>query len=391
MTALTLGVLRETAPGERRVALVPDLVHTVDALGIAVLVERGAGAGALFHDESYAEAGADVVPRAEILRHADLLAGVRVPLLGPSHRFRPGQLLIAMLQPTLIPFQIRQWADQGVTAVGLDLVPDGLGAGHPVDALTSQARVSGYRAVLLAAERTRRCLPPWGSSEATFEPVRALVVGAGPAGLQAVDTACRLGALVHAHELRRRARQDATELGAALLDLPGLRPVDDGAALARTLDSELAELRQGLADSLPRFDIVIAALDPPGRPVPVLLTTKAVQAMRPGSVVVDLAVGSADSPGGNVECAEPDTLTLVGDAVTVIGAGNLPAQVPVTASTAYAHNVTALLRHLKRGGPLTIDLSDPVQAAVVATHHGSVLHEPTKRLLLEATAAAGTP
>ncbi|MDH6136854.1 NAD(P) transhydrogenase subunit alpha [Kitasatospora sp. MAA4] len=389
MTAMTLGVLRETAPGERRVALVPDLVHTLDALGVAVLVERGAGAGALFHDEAYAAAGAGVVSRAEILRHADLLVGVQAPHLGPTHRYRPGQLLVAMVASALTPFQLWQWADQGVTAIGLDLVPDTLGAGYPMDALASQARISGYRAVLIAAERLRRCLPPWGSTETTFEPVRALVVGAGPAGLQAVDTARRLGALVHAHELRRRARVEVAELGGTLLDLPGLRPVDDAAGLARALDSELAELRQGLADVLPRFDIVIAALDPPGRPAPMVLTTEAVQAMRPGSVVVDLTSGTSGTSGGNVQCAAPGILTLVGDALSVIGAGNLPAQAPVTASTAYAHNVSALLHHLKRSGPLTIDLSDPVQAAIVVTHHGSVLKRPTGQLLLGATAGAG--
>ncbi|WP_035844219.1 Rossmann-fold NAD(P)-binding domain-containing protein [Kitasatospora azatica] len=394
MTAMAVGVLRETAPGERRVALVPELVRVVGALGLTVLVEPGAGTRAWFPDEAYAAAGAGLVPHAELLRRADVLLGVQAPNLGPTHRFRPGQLLIGLLRPTLIPFLVRQWADQRLTAIGLDLVPQGMSAvgtsaARPVDARASQARVAGYRAVLTGAEHLSRCLQPWGSADTAFEPVRVLVIGADPAGLQAIDTARRLGALVHAHELRRQQRAEVVALGAALLDLPYLPPVVGAGGLARALDTEQDELRRGLAEVLPRFDLVLTAVEPADRRPPMLLTTEAVRAMQPGSVVVDLAVGPL---GGNVECAEADTRTLVGDGVTVMGAGNLPAQVPTTASIAYAHNVTALLHHLTRGGgPLTIDPTDPLQAAVLVTHRGSVLHPATWQLIIDATAAAGTP
>ncbi|MEV7782467.1 NAD(P) transhydrogenase subunit alpha [Kitasatospora sp. NPDC088351] len=385
---MTAGVLRETAPGERRVALVPELVRTVGALGLTVLVEPGAGTRAWCPDDAYTAVGARLVPRTDLLRRADILLGVQSPNLGLTHRFRPGQLLIALLRPTLIPFLVRQWADQGLTAIGLDLVPEKMSDGYPMDARTSQARIAGYRAVLTAADRLDRCLPPWGSTTASFEPVRALVVGAGAAGLQAVDTARRLGALVHVHELRRRERAEAVALGATLLDLPNLPPVTGAAGLAQALDTEQDELRHGLAAALPGFDLVFASVDPPDRPPPTLLTGDAVRAMRPGSVVVDLAVGPL---GGNVEGAEPDTTTPVGDGVTVMGAGNLPSQVPATASTAFAHNVTALLRHLTRGGgPPAIDPTDPLQAALLVTHRGSVLNQATWQLILDATAAAGT-
>ncbi|MGC0314499.1 NAD(P) transhydrogenase subunit alpha [Kitasatospora acidiphila] len=394
MTAMTVGVLRETALGERRVALVPELVRAVGALGLTVLVEPGAGTRAWFPDEAYAAAGAGLVPHAELLHRADVLLGVQAPHLGLAHRFRPGQLLVGLLQPTLIPFLVCQWADQGLTAIGLDLVPpelsaDSASAGWPMDARASQARVAGYRAVLAGAGRLSRCLQPWGSADSVFEPVRVLVVGAGPAGLQAIDAARRLGATVHAHELRRQQRAEVVALGAALLDLPYLPPVIDDAGLARALDTEQDELRRGLGEVLPRFDLVLTTVEAADRRPPMLLATEAVGAMRPGSVVVDLTAGPL---GCNVECAEADTTTLVGDGVTVIGAGNLPAQVPTTASIAYAHNVTALLRHLTRGGgSLTIDPTDPLLAALLVTHRGSVLHRATWQLVLDATAAAGTP
>lgn len=388
MAASTVGVCRETAPGERRVALVPDLVGAVSALGLDVMVESGAGAAAWYSDDDYTGSGADIVSRGELFRRADVLVGIRAPNVTSSGPFRSGQIVTALLQPTRIPFLVRRWADEGVTAVGLDLVPHALSSAYPVDAAASQARIAGYRAVVLAAGLLGRCLPPWGAPGAAFEPVRVLVVGAGAAGLQAIDTARRLGATVHAHDLRRHAREEISALGAAVLDLPGLRPVSDDVEFVRALDAEQGALRQGLTAVLPLFDIVVAAVEPRGRPAPTVLTTRAVGAMRPGSVVVDV---TADPPGGNVEAAEPDTTTVVGGRVTVVGAGNLPAQVPTTASTAYAHNTVALLQHLTHDGVLRVDLSDPLQAAVVVTHHGSVLHAPTWQLILDATAVAGLP
>ncbi len=386
MAATTVGVYRETAPSERRVALVPDLVSTVRALGLDVMVERGAGVAAWFPDDDYARAGADLVPRGELFRRADVLVGVHPP--DAPAPFRGGQALVALLRPTLNPFLIHHWADDGVTAISLDLVPHALSGAYPVDAEASQARIAGYRAVLLAAGLLSRCLPPWGSAAAVFEPVRVLVVGAGAAGLQAIDTARRLGAVVHAHDLRRHPREEITVLGGTFLDLPGLWPAAGDAEFARTLDTEQATLRRGLTAVLPLFDIVIAAVEPPGRPAPTLITTRAIRAMRPGSVVVDVTAGPL---GGNVEAAEPDTTTLIGDQVTVIGAGNLPSQVPTTASTAYAHNVAALLEHLTHRGSLAIDPADPLQAAIVVTHDGSVLHGPTWQLILDAIAVAGLP
>ncbi|MFJ1792976.1 Rossmann-fold NAD(P)-binding domain-containing protein [Kitasatospora griseola] len=397
-TARTVGVFRETVPGERRVALVPDVVPAVGRLGLTVLVEPGAGAQAWLHDEAYLAAGAQLAGQAELVHRADVLLGVHPPALDRLHELRPGHLLIALLRPTAIPRPVGQWADRGVTAIGLDLADTRLPAARPMDAATSQARIAGYRAVLLAAERLGRCLPPWGTADTAFEPVRVLVVGAGPEGLQAVDTARRLGARVQVAELRRQERAQAVALGAELVALPGFDPVAGDLELGETLADRRSALGEVLAAVVPRYDLVVTALDVPGGEPPMLLRTDAVAAMRPGSVLVDLTAGPAHVPApadswaqGNLECARPGATTLVGDGVIVVGAGELAAQVPVTASEVYARNVLALLTHLTRRDGLRVDPTDPVQDAMVVTHHGAVRHPATRRLLADATAAAGPP
>ncbi|MFF2147533.1 NAD(P) transhydrogenase subunit alpha [Kitasatospora sp. NPDC058190] len=385
MTTTTVGVLRETAPGERRVALVPELVPAAVRLGATVLVEPGAGALAGHHDADYLAAGAAVVGRAELLRRADVLLGIHPPNVDPVRDLRPGQVLAALVRPHRIPYLVRQWADRAVTAIGLDLAPD-LPDAYPLDAEASQGRAAGYRAVLLAATRLDRCLPPWGTTDGLFDPVRVLVVGAGHAGLQAIDTAHRLGALVRAVEPRRRERAAVAALGAELLDLPGLPPVADDRDLWDTLDRERRpDWVAGLAEAVAHHDVVVTALDLPGRTPPVLLRTAAVERMRPGSVLVDLAAGPE---GGTVEGVRPDSAALVGDGVTVIGAGELAAQVPATASLAYGHNALALLDRLLRGEE---PAADPVLGPMLVTDGGMVRHEPTRRFLRDATALAGLP
>ncbi|MFF2744032.1 NAD(P) transhydrogenase subunit alpha [Kitasatospora sp. NPDC058048] len=384
MAITAVGVLRETVPGERRVAFVPDLVPAVRRLGVTVLAEPGAGLRAGHHDDDYEAAGAVLAGRGEVLRRADVLLGIRPPSTDPVHELRPGQVLAALLRPQRIPFLVRQWADRGVTAIGLDLAPD-LPAGYPLDAGASQARVAGYRAVLLAAEHLDRCLPPWGTTDGLFDPLRVLVVGAGHAGLQAIDTARRLGAPVGAVEPRHRERAAAAALGADLLCLSGVHPAMDERELWQSLDRDRAAWVAGLAEASVRYDLVVTTLARPGRTPPVLLHTETVARLRPGSVLVDLA---ARPEGGNIEGVLPDTTTLVGDGTTVIGAGELAAQVPGTASRAYSHNVLALLERLLRGGPGT---EDPVLGPMLVTDRGAVRHEPTSRLLMEATAVAGLP
>ncbi|MEU9078737.1 NAD(P) transhydrogenase subunit alpha [Kitasatospora sp. NPDC048538] len=385
MAISAVGVLRETAPGERRVALVPDVVPAVGGLGVTVLVESGAGSPLGYDDADYRMAGAAVTGHAELLDRADVLLGVHPPNVDPVGDLRPGQVLAALLRPHRIPYLVRKWADRGVTAIGLDLAPD-LPAAYPLDAEASQARVAGYRAVLLAAARMDRCLPPWGSTDGLFDPVRALVVGAGHAGLQAIDTARRLGASVRAVELRRPKRAAVAALGVELLALPGLHPVADDRELWDTLDHGRSAWTAGLAEAVACDDLVVTALGLAGRNPPVLLGAGTVAAMRPGSVLVDLDV---EPDGGNtIEGALQGVTVPVGRGVTVIGAGELAEEVPGSASRAYAHNVLALLGRLLRGGALA---ADPVLGPMLVTDRGTVLHEPTRRLLLEATAVAGLP
>ncbi|MBD0694964.1 NAD(P) transhydrogenase subunit alpha [Streptomyces sp. CBMA123] len=384
MRTMTAGVLRETAPGERRVALVPELVPAAERLGATVLVEPGAGALAGHHDADYRIAGAAVVGRAELLLRADVLLGIHPPNVDSVRELRPGQVLAVLVRPHRIPYLVRRWADRGVTVIGLDLAPD-LPAAYPLDAEASQGRAAGYRAVLLAATRLDRCLPPWGTADGLVEPVRVLVVGAGHAGLQAADTARRLGAPVSAVELRHRERAAVVALGAELLDLPGLHPVAGERELWDALGRERPAWTASLAEAVTRHDVVVMALAPPGRTPPVLLHTTVVGRMRPGSVLVDLAAGPE---GGTVEGVRSDTTTPVGDGVTVIGAGELAAQVPTTASLAYAHNALALLDRLIRGGE---PADDPVLGPMLVTDRGMVRHEPTRRFLREVIAVAGLP
>jgi NAD(P) transhydrogenase subunit alpha len=374
MARLMVGVAEETAPGERRVALVPAAVGAVSALGVDVAVQAGAGAAAGFTDAAYAEAGAAVLTRSRLFDLAGLLVGVQAPRLRVDCRLRRGQALMGLLRPLRSPLTIRSWANQGITTISLDLMPSALIHGELLDAAASQERITGYEAVLVAAQHCGRCLPTT-VREAGTEPVRVLVVGGGAAGLQAMATARGLGARVEVYDASRRAIDEVLCAGAEYLDL--------------SATGFPAAVRLALTAVIPRFDIVIAtSWEPPGAEPAGLITAEAVRAMRPGSVVVDTTVG----PGiGTVELAVPDTTVTAGPGVLVIGAGNLPSRVAATASSAYAHRIAALLARLIRDGALAIDLTDPLQAAIVVTHHGNVLNDAVWQRILDVTALASLP
>ncbi|MDQ7910181.1 NAD(P) transhydrogenase subunit alpha [Phytohabitans sp. ZYX-F-186] len=384
MGGLTVAVPHEAAVGERRVALVPDGVRELRAAGLTVLVESGAGAAAFFADDAYAAAGAQIVTAAEAYGRADVVVSVG----RPADRLRGGQTVLGLLAATGDPPYLRRLADLGVTAVSFEGLPRRLSRAQPMDALTSQANVSGYKAVLVAANAYGGYFPMLVTAAGTVRPARVLVLGAGVAGLQAMATARRLGAVVSAHDIRPESRDEVTSVGATFLDLtaPPARgraagageggPVPDGAgeggyARALTSGEERAE-RAALAAHLARHDVVIATALVPGRRPPLLVDEESVKAMAPGSVIVDTACGPL---GGNVEVARPDTTLLTDEGVTVIGAGNLAATVPTAASLAYSRNVSALLRHLVRDGALAIDPTDEIQAGVVLTHGGRTVHE----------------
>lgn len=377
--AVTLGVLKETAPGEQRVAIVPASVPVLARSGVQVLVESGAGAAACFPDQAYQQAGARVLSRSETAARADVLVGVDAPAPDLIAGLRAGQAVIGLLRPLVQPELAHRLAGLGVTAISLDGLPRTLSRAQSMDALTSQANVAGYKAVLVAADNFGRFFPMLITAAGTSKPASVLVLGAGVAGLQAMGTARRLGAMVTGYDIRPETRDQIESVGARFLQLDSVAPTAGEGGYARALTAEEQAAQQAdLAAQIARFDIVIATAQVPGRRPPLLVTAEAVKSMQAGAVLVDLA---ASSLGGNVEGSVPDQTILTGDGVRIIGAGNLPAQMPTAASAAYSHNVVALLAELARDSGLTIDLTDEIQAGVVITHQGRVVHPGVAALL----------
>jgi NAD(P) transhydrogenase subunit alpha len=366
--ALVVGVLREDAQGERRVALTPEVVARVQALGLSVLVEPGAGERAFFSDDEYAAAGASPAGRDELLAKADVLVGVRAPARATMEGLRPQQALLGMLRPDLdLPLATRL-AETKATTVSFEGLPRTLSRAQSMDALTSQANVAGYKAVLVAADAYGGFFPMLMTAAGTTRPATVLVLGAGVAGLQAIATAKRLGARITGYDVRAEARGDVLSLGAAFLDL-GVSVASEG-GYARTLTPEESAAQQrALVEAIGGFDVVITTAQVPGRRPPVLVPREALDLLKPGSVIVDIA---ASALGGNVDGSIPDMTIVTERGVTIVGAGNLPSQVPRAASTAYARNVTALLGLLVRDGALNVDLQDEVLQGLVVTHDGIV-------------------
>jgi len=376
MSELTVGVVREDDVGERRVALVPESVARLAALGLGTVVQEGAGAAAWFPDAEYAAAGATVVPRAAVYERADVLVCVHPPGHAP---LRAGQVLLGLLQPLLDPGPARALAEAKVTAVSLDGLPRTLSRAQSMDALSSQANVAGYKAAVLAADLYGGYFPMLMTAAGTVRPASVLVLGAGVAGLQAIGTARRLGAVVAGYDVREAARADIASTGASVLDVGADASAAGEGGYARALTAEESARQQdAMAAAVARFDVVITTAQVPGRTPPVLVTAEALAAMRPGSVVVDLA---ASDLGGNVVGSLPETTVVTDGGVTVVGAGNLAAAVPRAASTAYARNVVALLSHLVTDGRIVLDPADEITAGVLVTHDGAVVHPAVRALL----------
>src|SRR5436190_5164698 len=341
---MKVGVPKETASGERRVALVPELVAKLD--GIEVVVEQRAGEAASFTDEAFTQAGAAIGdPWA-----ADLVAKVRKPSDDEVNRLRDGQILIGFLQPLTDQERIERLASRGVTAFAMESIPR-ITRAQSMDALSSQATVSGYKAVVLAADRLPRFLPMLVTAAGTVVPAKVLVIGAGVAGLQAIATARRLGAVVSGFDVRPVVKEQVESLGASFLDL-GIRGEETAGGYATELTPEQhAQQQAELEKRLPDFDVVITTAAIPGRPAPKLIPATAVRAMRPGSVIVDLAAET----GGNCELTKPGEEVDEGG-VTIVGFTNLPSAMPTHASQLYARNIAALLTHLAPAGELTLDV-----------------------------------
>ena len=354
---MRVGVPRETAAGESRVAIVPELVKRL--AGFEVAVERGAGVEAGFDDAAYAEAGAELV--ADAWQGVDAVAKVAKPSDGEVEKLSSGQLLVAFLQPLTDREGIERLAARGVLGFAMESIPRTTRA-QPMDALSSQATVSGYKAVLLAADRLPRFFPMLTTAAGTIAPARALVLGAGVAGLQAIATARRLGAVVSGFDVRPAVREQVQSLGATFLDLGVVGEETEGGYARELTPEEQARQQAALEQRIPDFDIVITTAAIPGRPAPRLIPAAAVEGMRAGSVIVDLAAET----GGNCELTEPGEVVQRGG-VTIVGTLNLPSTMPTHASQLYARNVSALLEHLAPGGELSLDWSDEITAGTCVT------------------------
>jgi H+-translocating NAD(P) transhydrogenase subunit alpha len=360
---MRLGVPKETAPGERRVALVPEAVGRLAGAGFEVAVERGAGEAAAFPDEAFAEAGATLVSNAF---DAEAVVKVQKPSASEVDALRDGSVLAAFLQPLTDPEGIERLGARGVIAFAMESIPR-ITRAQSMDALSSQATVSGYKAVVLAAERLPRFFPMLMTAAGTVAPAKVLVLGAGVAGLQAIATARRLGAVVTGFDVRAAVREQVESLGATFLDL-GVTVEEAEGGYARELSEEDRRRQQeALEGRIADFDVVVTTALVPGRPAPRLIPAAAVRSMRPGSVVVDVAAEA----GGNCELTEPGE-TVEREGVTIVGLTNLPSTMPYHASQLYARNVAALLQHLAPDGDLRLDWEDEITAGACVTRKTEV-------------------
>jgi NAD(P) transhydrogenase subunit alpha len=337
---------------------VPDAVQRLVQKGHELVVESGAGAEASFGDADYEAAGASIGDPFE----AEVVVALRRP---EEKRLHEGQVLVGLLQPLSEPEAIERLAARGVTAFALESIPR-ITRAQPMDALSSQATIAGYKAVLLAAERLPRFLPMLTTAAGTIRPAKALVLGAGVAGLQALATARRLGAQTFGFDVRPVVREQVESLGARFLDLGVVGEETEG-GYARELTKDEQERQQAeLERRLPEFDVVITTAQIPGRPAPRLIPASAVKAMRPGSVIVDLAAET----GGNCELTEPDA-EVVRHGITILGPTNLAATMPEDASRLYSRNVSALLEHLAPNGKLELDFEDEITAGACVTRRAA--------------------
>jgi len=354
---MRVGIARETTEGERRVALVPETVGKLAAVGFELVVEQGAGVAASFPDDAYVEAGATVGDPWE----ADGVVKVRKPLTQELERLRAEQLLIGFLEPLSDQAGVEALSARGVTAFAMESIPR-ITRAQSMDALSSQATVGGYKAALLAAEHLPRFFPMLMTAAGTVPPAKVLVIGAGVAGLQAIATARRLGAVTTGFDVRPVVREQIESLGANWLDL-GVTGAEAEGGYARELTpEEMQAQQQALEARIADFDVVITTAAVPGRAAPRILPASAVRAMRTGSVIVDLA---ADT-GGNCELTQPGEV-VVSDGVTLVGLTNIPSTMPYHASMLYSRNVQALLLHLAPGGELALDWSDEITAGACVT------------------------
>jgi len=365
---MRVGVPKETGERERRVALVPEVVKRLTGQGHEVLVQSGAGAGASIADERFTEAGATI---SDDVWTADVVAKVAAPSSDEIAKLGANSVLVGFLNPLGAPDTVRALASAGATALAMEAIPR-ISRAQAMDALSSQANIGGYKAVLLAADNMGRLFPMMMTAAGTIPPAKVLVLGAGVAGLQAVATAKRLGAIVTGFDIRRAAWEQIASLGGRPLELDFIPDAEGEGGYARPLtDEENAQVRDALADNAAKQDIIVTTAAIPGRPAPLLITADAVRGMSPGSVIVDLAAET----GGNCELTEAGE-TVVENGVKVIGPRNLASEMPAPASQLYAKNLENLLGLLvSEEGAVNVDFEDDIVAAACITQGGEIKNE----------------
>ncbi|MDQ1549189.1 MAG: H+-translocating transhydrogenase subunit alpha [Microbacteriaceae bacterium] len=378
MTALAVGALKETAPGERRVALDPEAVARLVAAGKSVFIESGAGTAASFTDAAFETSGATVGTRAQVIAAADVLAVVRYPDDAVASTLRSGQVLLGLVDPLNHLAETERLASAGITVVALELLPRTVSRAQAMDALSSQSSAAGYRAGIVAAEAFGRYLPMMITASGTARPAKVIVIGTGVAGLQAIATTKRLGAVVTGYDVRADSRGEVESLGAQFMT----SSVSNGAGAggyARALTAEEQATQENeLAAALVGFDIIITTAKVPGRTPPVLVSARTLAALHPGSVCIDL--GSSDR-GGNVAGSVDGATVVTEGGVTVVGAGELASDLPTSSSQMYGRNVVSVLASLAPGEGIEIDPTDAVHLAIVVSHSGEITNAQVRAAL----------
>lgn len=378
---MKLSVVRETEGGERRVALIPDLVSRLVQSGLEVQVETQAGSGSFFSDADYEAAGASIVHNHyEAWNRADIV--VKVSPLGDrdgqseAELLREGSILISLLNPLGDPGMMQQLAERRITAMSMELIPRTSRA-QSMDVLSSQASVAGYQAVLIGAAALPRFLPMLTTAAGTIPPAKVFVIGAGVAGLQAIATARRLGAVVEAFDIRPAVKEEVQSLGAKFVEVPmDEDTVAEGGYAKEISEASKERSREVVAEHVKHSDLVITTAQVPGRQAPLLVTEAMVAQMKSGSVIVDMAA----EQGGNCACTEPGG-NVVKHGVTILGPINLPSSTPIHASQMYAKNVTNLLKHFVKDGQANLNFEDDIIASVCVTHDGELRNARVKAAL----------
>ena len=369
---MIIGIAKERRQGERRVAASPDTAKRLIAMGHEIVVEAGAGAGAAFTDTAYTAAGAKLGDSKAALG-ADIVLKVQRPLPDEIAAMKKGAVLVANLAPLQHKDEIADLAQAGIVAFAMELVPR-ITRAQSMDVLSSQANLAGYKAVLDAAEQFGRAMPMMMTAAGTIAPARVLVMGAGVAGLQAIATAKRLGAIVSATDVRYAAKEQVESLGATFLavDLDAMKAMETAGGYAKEMGEDFARRqREHVTEALKKIDIVICTALIPGRKAPVLITKDMIAVMRTGSVIVDLAV----EQGGNVEGNKPDEIVTTANGVSIIGHANMPSRIAVDASALYARNLFAFLGLiLTKEKTLKIDDADEIVKATLLTRDGKIIH-----------------